>query len=238
MRENTKHLARRVVYRSLCIVLNDMNQENFDVSLNTSCHLCGVEHLARPWEVWCPACRRTASPGWRGTRWLLLMAGAVGVLLFGATITGVAVAVLLASLVAASHVDVNMRLLPDDLVLPLVWLGLLLGATGHGLVPLPQAVYGATIGYVALWLLYWAGGLATGEEVLGYGDLKLTAALGAWLGVAGVAVSLVVAACGLTLMTWGLRLFRRPPPTWPFGPFLAVGGTAALLAKHLGFALV
>jgi leader peptidase (prepilin peptidase)/N-methyltransferase len=107
---------------------------------------------------------------------------------------------------------------------------LLVNLTG-GFVPLPEAVIGAAAGYLSLWAVYWAYRIATGKEGIGYGDFKLLAALGAWLGwtmlpLVVLLSSLLGAVVGITLIV--LRRHQRGVPI-PFGPFLAVAGLVALL---------
>lgn len=133
-------------------------------------------------------------------------------------------------LLAASVIDFRHQLLPDDLILPLLWLGL--GVALFGLfADLPSAVIGAMAGYLALWLVYQAFRLLTGKEGMGFGDFKLLAALGAWAGwqyliTIVILSSLVGAVFGLALILLRQRDRRIP---MPFGPFLAAAGWIALL---------
>lgn len=134
------------------------------------------------------------------------------------------------ALVALAFIDLDTQLLPDDITLPLLWLGLLFALVG-GSVPLESAVIGAMAGYMALWLVFWAFKLATGKEGLGYGDFKLLAALGAWLGWAALPQiillsSIVGALSGILLIV--LRRQQRGA-AMPFGPFLAAAGWLALM---------
>lgn len=134
-----------------------------------------------------------------------------------------------ATLVAASLVDWDTTLLPDNITLPLLWAGLLASWWGATL-PLPDAVLGAAAGYLSLWSVYWLFKLATGKEGMGYGDFKLLAALGAWLGwqmlPAIILLSSVVGAVvGITLI-FAARHGRNVPI--PFGPYLAAAGVIAL----------
>ena len=133
------------------------------------------------------------------------------------------------ALLALTMIDFDTQLLPDDITLPLLWAGLLLNLFGV-FTDLSGAVLGAVIGYLALWSVYWAFKLATGKEGMGYGDFKLLAALGAWLGWQMLPLiillsSLVGAVVGITLML----VFKhgREVPI-PFGPYLAGGGLIAL----------
>lgn len=133
-------------------------------------------------------------------------------------------------LLAASVIDFRQQLLPDDLVLPLLWLGLLAALFGW-FAPLPDAVIGAMAGYLSLWSVYQLFRLLTGKEGMGYGDFKLLAALGAWTGWQYLVTivllsSLVGAVFGLALMAFRGRDRQIP---MPFGPFLATAGWIALL---------
>ncbi|MCP5451844.1 MAG: prepilin peptidase [Gammaproteobacteria bacterium] len=134
------------------------------------------------------------------------------------------------TLLAASVIDLHHQLLPDDLTLPLLWLGLLAALFGLG-TDLRSAVIGAMAGYLSLWLIYQGFRLLTGKEGMGHGDFKLLAALGAWTGwqyliTIVLLSSLVGAICGLALIL--LRGRARGAPL-PFGPFLAAAGWIALL---------
>jgi leader peptidase (prepilin peptidase)/N-methyltransferase len=145
------------------------------------------------------------------------------------------------SLISLTMIDVDHQLLPDDITLPLLWLGLLLNLNG-AYVSLPEAVIGAMAGYLSLWSVYWVFKLLTGKEGMGYGDFKLLAALGAWLGWQALPMiillsSLVGAVCGITLMALKGRGKEVPIP---FGPYLAMAGWIALLwgdaimARYMG----
>jgi leader peptidase (prepilin peptidase)/N-methyltransferase len=137
---------------------------------------------------------------------------------------------LTAVLVALAVIDADTQLLPDDLTLPLLWGGLLFNLWS-GTVALPDAVLGAMAGYLSLWLVYWLFKLLTGKEGMGYGDFKLLAAFGAWLGWSMLPLiillsSLVGAVVGVVLILLA-RLGRGQP--LPFGPYLAAAGWIALL---------
>ncbi|HUW28578.1 MAG TPA: A24 family peptidase [Sulfuriferula sp.] len=133
------------------------------------------------------------------------------------------------ALVALTFIDFDTQLLPDDITLPLLWLGLLFNLGGV-FVPLDQAVVGAIMGYMVLWSIYWLFKLVTGKEGMGYGDFKLLAAIGAWLGwkmlpLVILLSSFIGALVGIVLIVLAQR--GRSIPI-PFGPYLAGGGLVAL----------
>ncbi|MCK9389164.1 MAG: A24 family peptidase [Sulfuritalea sp.] len=149
---------------------------------------------------------------------------------FGFTAAGLGALVFIAALVALTAIDFDTQLLPDDITLPLLWIGLALNAFGV-YTDLKSAVIGAMAGYLSLWCVYWAFKLITGKEGMGYGDFKLLAALGAWLGwqilpLTILLSSFVGAVVGVALMVFA-RHGRNVPI--PFGPYLAAAGVIALI---------
>lgn len=133
------------------------------------------------------------------------------------------------ALLALTAIDFDTQLLPDDITLPLLWLGLIFNLFGT-YTNLPSALLGAIFGYLALWSVYWLFKLISGKEGMGYGDFKLLSALGAWLGWQMLPLiillsSLVGAVVGITLII-SLKQGRNIPI--PFGPYLAGGGLIAL----------
>jgi leader peptidase (prepilin peptidase)/N-methyltransferase len=136
------------------------------------------------------------------------------------------------SLIALTMIDFDHQLLPDNITLPLLWLGLLVNTLlPAGLASPGDAVLGAGLGYLSLWSLYWAFKLLTGKEGMGYGDFKLLAALGAWMGWQSLLLivilsSLVGAIVGISLLVLHGRDRNIPIP---FGPYLAGAGAIALL---------
>ena len=148
---------------------------------------------------------------------------------FGPTWQAVAACVLLWTLVALTFIDFDSQLLPDNLTLPLLWAGLLANMFDL-FVPLKTAVIGAVAGYLSLWVVYWLFKLIRGKEGMGYGDFKLLAALGAWLGwqmlpLIVLLSSVVGAFIGITLMVFKGRDHDVP---LAFGPYLAIAGAIAL----------
>jgi leader peptidase (prepilin peptidase)/N-methyltransferase len=148
---------------------------------------------------------------------------------FGATWTGIAACCFLFALTALTFIDIDTQLLPDDITLPLLWGGL--AANLFGLfVPLPSAVIGAIAGYLALWLVYWLFKLIRGKEGMGYGDFKLLAALGAWLGWQMLPLIVLLSSAVGAVIGIALILFKGRDHNIPlaFGPYLAVAGAIAM----------
>ncbi len=148
---------------------------------------------------------------------------------FGFGLEAFAALLFIWSMLALTFIDFDTQLLPDDITLPLLWMGLLFNLSGV-FVELNGAVIGALAGYLTLWGVYWLFKLITGKEGMGYGDFKLLAAIGAWLGwqmlpLVILLSSLVGAVAGVTLIV-AARHGRNVPI--PFGPYLAGGGLIAL----------
>ena len=150
---------------------------------------------------------------------------------FGPTAWALAAIVFSWTLLAAAVIDLKTQLLPDAFTLPLLWLGLLLPITlPEHHVTLSDAVLGAAFGYLALWSVYWLFRLLTGKEGMGFGDFKLLAALGAWLGWQMLPLVILLSALAGSVigiaMILVLRHDRRIPI--PYGPYLAIAGLVAL----------
>ncbi|MDX8399483.1 MAG: A24 family peptidase [Gallionellaceae bacterium] len=148
---------------------------------------------------------------------------------FGFGLAGVAAILLIWALIALTCIDLDTQLLPDNITLPLLWLGLLFNLS-NTFTSLTEAVVGAIAGYLTLWIVFWLFKLVTGKEGMGYGDFKLLAAIGAWLGwqmlpLVILLSSVVGAIVGITLIVVSKR--GRDIPI-PFGPYLAGGCLIAL----------
>lgn len=146
----------------------------------------------------------------------------------GATPAAAGAMIFAAAMVALTFIDADKQLLPDDITLPLLWCGLLFNLFGT-YADISAAVVGAIAGYLVLWSVYWLFKLATGKEGMGYGDFKLLAAIGAWLGwqvlpLVILLSSLVGAIIGIALVILARRGRHVP---MPFGPYLAIAGLAA-----------
>ena len=148
---------------------------------------------------------------------------------YGYTYTTLFAWIFVFALVTLTFIDFDTQLLPDDITLPLLWLGLIFNLNG-GFTDLKSAVIGAILGYLILWSVYWVFKLVTGKEGMGYGDFKLLGAIGAWFGwqmlPAVILLSSVVGAViGISLIVFK---GKSGGTAIPFGPFLALGGIAAL----------
>ena len=137
------------------------------------------------------------------------------------------------SLIALGCIDMETQLLPDEITIPLLWGGVLT-ALVFGHISPADSILGAVVGYMALWIVYWAFKLLTGREGMGHGDFKLLAALGAWLGWQALpAVILIASLTGLLYAAVALvrRTMTRDQPI-PFGPFLAASGWVTLMFRE------
>ena len=178
----------------------------------------------------CSKCKAPISPRYPAVEALTGVLSALVVWKLGSGWAGLSALFFLYSLVALTFIDADTQLLPDDLTYPLLWAGLLMNVNGT-FVPLQDAVIGAAAGYLALWSIYWLFKLATGKEGMGYGDFKLLAALGAWMGWTMLPTiillsSLVGAVVGIALMVFAKHGRNTPIP---FGPYLAAAGLIAML---------
>ncbi|WP_337160270.1 A24 family peptidase [Pseudomonas putida] len=217
-----------------------VTHERFDLCLPASrCSHCG--HRIRAWEnipvlsyLWlrgrCSACKAAI-----GVRYLLVELGCAVLSVVVAWQLGPSLQALFAllltwCLLGLSLIDADHQLLPDVLVMPMLWLGLLCNASGL-FTPLPDALWGAAIGYLSLWTVYWVFKLLTGKEGLGYGDFKLLALVGAWGGWQVLPLTLVLSSVVGAVMGLCLLGLRRASmgSAMPFGPYLAIAGWIALL---------
>jgi len=205
----------------------------------SSCPHCGHQITAMeniPVVSWlvlggkCRACRAPISPRYPIVELVTGLLSGLLVWTFGSGLAGLGTLLFAYLLIAMTWIDYDTKLLPDDLTYPLLWAGLLININGT-FVPLQDAVIGAAAGYLVLWAVYWLFKLVTGKEGMGYGDFKLLAALGAWLGWAMLPTiillsSVVGAVVGIGLIVFAKRGRDNPIP---FGPYLAAAGLIALL---------
>ena len=208
------------------------------VAPRSACPHC--HHLISAWENIpvisylllrgkCKSCHASISPRYPIIEAISALLCGFAAWHFGYGLAAIGAILLIWALLALTAIDFDTQLLPDDIVLPMVWLGLILNLNGT-YTSLHDAVLGAVFGYLALWSVYWLFKLITGKEGMGYGDFKLLAALGAWLGwqllpLIIILSSLVGAVVGITLIV-AVKHGRDIPI--PFGPYLAGGGLIAL----------
>lgn len=177
----------------------------------------------------CKACKAPISARYPLVELLTgLLSLAVGVQ-YGFSMLTVFALVFVFALVALTFIDFDTQLLPDDITLPLLWLGLLFNIK-YGFTDLTSAVIGAMAGYLVLWAVYWLFKLITGKEGMGYGDFKLLAAIGAWFGWQLLPAVILLSSVVGSVIGIGLILLKGKTrqTAIPFGPFLALGGIAAL----------
>ena len=214
--------------------------ETFNLVLpNSSCPHCG--HEIKAWEnipviSWlflrgkCSGCKEAIS-----VRYPLveIVSGVLSALIawqYGVSWDTLAMLVLTWGLLAMSLIDADHQILPDTLVLPLLWLGLILNNLGM-FTSLPDALWGAVLGYMSLWSIFWLFKLVTGKEGMGYGDFKLLALIGAWGGwqvlpLTILLSSVVGAVLGIIILRLQRQGYGNP---LPFGPYLALAGWIALI---------
>ena len=216
------------------------HQDRFNLMVpRSACPHCGHRITALeniPIVSWlflrgkCSSCKAPISARYPVVEAVTGLLSAVLVWKLGSGWLGLAGLVFTYFLIAMTLIDYDTKTLPDDLTYPLLWLGLLINLNGT-IVPLRDAVIGAMAGYVSLWAVYWLFKLVTGKEGMGYGDFKLLAALGAWMGWAMLPTiiilsSVVGAVVGVSLIVFARRDRNNPIP---FGPYLAAAGMIALL---------
>ena len=177
----------------------------------------------------CSACAASISIRYPIVELLGGALAAAAIYKFGATWQGLGACAFLWTLLALTGIDLDTQLLPDNLTLPLLWGGLIVNLNGI-FVPLADAVIGAIAGYLVLWSIYWLFKLIRGKEGMGYGDFKLLAALGAWLGWKALPLivlgsSVVGAVIGIALVAFKGRDHNVP---LAFGPYLAIAGAVVL----------
>jgi leader peptidase (prepilin peptidase)/N-methyltransferase len=218
----------------------DSHPERFNLAVpRSACPHC--KHVLRAWENIpvisylalrgrCSACGARVSPRYPLIELASGALAALSLYAYGPAWPALAAFGLCATLLTAGLIDYDTRYLPDVLTLPLLWAGLIVNFGEGGFATLHDAVTGAIVGYLFLWCVYWLFKLVRGVEGMGYGDFKLLAAIGAWLGWSALAqVVLIAAVAGAAVgivATWRKRMRFEEP--LPFGPFLAAGGVITL----------
>jgi leader peptidase (prepilin peptidase)/N-methyltransferase len=213
--------------------------ERYDLVLpGSSCPACGhaitalenipvVSYLVLRGR--CSACRARISPRYPLVETLSGMLSGYAAWRFGFGVPALGALLFCWAMIALAFIDLDTFYLPDNITLPLLWIGLVFNVFGV-FTDLRSAVIGAAAGYLVLWSVFWLYKLATGKDGMGYGDFKLLAAIGAWLGwkvlpLVILLSSLVGAVVGISLIVWARH--QRDVPI-PFGPYLAVAAIVAL----------
>lgn len=218
----------------------EAEKELFNLAFpNSRCPNC--EHEIKPWENIpvisylflggkCSQCKNKISIRYPVIELATALLSALVALHFGFGWQAAAVLPLTWALVVLTMIDFDHQILPDNITLPLLWIGLLINVNGL-FVPLSEAVIGGVAGYMVLWMVYWIFKIVTGKEGMGYGDFKLLALLGAWMGWQALPLiiilsSFVGAFVGICLI---VVLGRDKNIPIPFGPYLSAAGFIALL---------
>ncbi|NLU13156.1 MAG: prepilin peptidase [Gammaproteobacteria bacterium] len=230
----------RMQAREVLDLPEQADAEPFNLILpNSSCPHCG--HEIKPWEniplvSWlllrgkCSGCKKAISIRYPLVELACGLFSAVIAWQFGVSWEALAMLVLTWGLLSMSLIDADHQILPDVLVLPLLWLGLILNSFGF-FTSLSDALWGAVIGYMSLWSIFWLFKLITGKEGMGYGDFKLLALIGAWGGWQVLPLTILLssvlgAVIGIIILRLQRNGYNKPIP---FGPYLAAAGWLALI---------
>lgn len=239
----TEHLAEQTQQQAAPNSVNEQPTEPFNLAVPRSrCPSCN--NLISAWQnvpvvSWLllrGRCKNCANPISARYPLVELLTGcmSLGVIgTFGFTALGLGALIFTWVLIAATFIDFDTQLLPDQLTLPLVWLGLLINLNGNGIVSLQDAVIGAVAGYLFLWSTFWAFKLIRGKEGMGYGDFKLYAAIGALMGWQVLPATILIASVvGLIFALASIALSRSTSTqAFAFGPYLAIAGWVCLIFR-------
>lgn len=232
-------------WRNDCCELLDVDpqvaeQAPFNLVVPAS-HCPQCDHKIRAWEnipvlsyLWlrgrCSSCKTGISIRYPLVELFTGLLSAYVIYHFGPNPQGAFALLLLWSLISLTVIDIDTQLLPDNITLPLLWLGLIVNMGGL-FASVNDAVLGAVVGYLALWSVYWLFKLFTGKEGMGYGDFKLLAALGAWMGWQALPLVILLSSLvGAVIGIAGILIQGRDKSVpIPFGPYLAIAGLITLL---------
>ena len=230
-------------WKSQCRELLDLKQEpEEEITLSKPASTCpNCQHKIRAWENIpvvsylflkgkCSQCKTPISFQYPAIEILTALLSLVVAINFGVSWQTLAGLVLTWSLIAMSMIDLHKMILPDDLTLPVLWIGLLLSLFNIFTDPV-SSIIGAVAGYMVLWLVYQTFKLLTGKEGMGYGDFKLLALFGAWFGWEQLPLIIILSSAtgaiiGITMMLF--KKHQRDVPI-PFGPYLAIAGWICML---------
>lgn len=230
-------------HRDCCELLEIENQEKSEsynlIKPNSHCPKCKSE--IKPWQNIpiisylilrgkCANCSTPISIRYPLIEAITALLSGIIAWQFGATDQAFALLLMTWALIALTMIDIDHQLLPDNITLPLMWLGILLNTQGI-FTDLPSSVWGAMAGYMSLWSVYWLFKLLTGKEGMGFGDFKLLAALGAWLGWQALPLIIILSSfVGAAIGIIGILVQGKDKSTpIPFGPYLAIAGWIAFL---------
>ncbi len=221
--------------KSFLELKGDSPPEKFNIAFPAS-HCPKCKAPVKPWQNIpvlsyiflkgkCASCKTTISLRYPFVELLTGLASAFTAYRFGFSIEYALVLIFTWSLITLTLIDADHKILPDNITLPLLWLGLLANSFGV-FTDLQSAVIGAAAGYLSLWSVYWVFKLATGKEGMGFGDFKLLAALGAWMGWQQLPLIIILSAfvgavLGIIILTATKQNRSNPIP---FGPYLAAAG--------------
>lgn len=223
----------------------DSTKSSFNIAIpNSHCPSCKTP--IKPWQNIpvisylllkgrCSSCNKGIGIRYPLVELSTALLGVSCLALFGLGAFGFATAAFCWVLLILTAIDIDHQLLPDQLTLPLLWAGLLLSATGISALPLHDAVIGAAAGYLSLWSVYWLFKLVTGKEGMGYGDFKLLAALGAWMGWQQLPVIIILSSLVGAILGSLYMVINKSSrgQTIPFGPYLAGAGLITLFWGEL-----
>jgi len=178
----------------------------------------------------CSQCKSKISKRYPMIELVTAMLSVAVAYLYGVTATSLFIILLTWALICLTMIDYDHMLLPDQITLPFLWLGLLININGL-IVPLDQAVIGAVVGYMSLYSIFWLFKLVTGKEGMGHGDFKLVALFGAWMGWQLLPLLILMASAVGAIVGISLMIFKnhQREQAIPFGPYLAVAGWISLL---------
>ena len=239
LNRNWKIQAKQV----LDIPLEQGEGERFNILMPPS-HCPSCKTAIKPWQNipilsyvllkgQCKHCHITISLRYPLVELLTGLVFAICAWKFGATWTALATMVFSAYLIAMIFIDADTQLLPDQLTLPLMWGGIVFHLAAYllhadwGITTLVDSLLGAIVGYLSLWSIFQLFKLVTGKEGMGYGDFKLLAALGAWLGIGVLPIIIIMSALVGLIFAIIMKVAKNQP--MPFGPYLAISGWLVLI---------
>ncbi len=219
--------------------LPEPNNEQFNIAFPAS-HCPKCKAAIKPWhnipvisyifllKGKCASCDNKISPRYPILEFICAILTTFVIYHFGLTPASGLALIFTWSLIVLTMIDVDYQLLPDDITLTLMWLGLLANISG-GFTDLQSAVIGAVAGYLSLWSVYWAFKILTKKEGMGYGDFKLLAALGAWMGWQSLPLIIILSSfVGAVIGIAGILIYGKDKnKPIPFGPYLAIAGWIA-----------